>query len=67
MAEVNANDSADPGRGSFIIDPNETVLVTGANGYVGSAVVRTLLSYGFKRIRCLTRSTSNSKTIDSIA
>ena len=51
----------------FIIDPSETILVTGANGYVGSMVVRTLLSFGFKRIRCLTRSAGKSTNLEHLA
>jgi len=50
----------------YIVKPEETILVTGANGFVGSRVVRTLLSYGFKRVRCLTRPTSNSKNLEAI-
>jgi len=50
----------------YIVKPEETILVTGANGFVGSKVVRTLLSYGFKCVRCLTRPTSNSKNLEAI-
>jgi nucleoside-diphosphate-sugar epimerase len=49
----------------FIIEDEDTILVTGANGFVGSRVVATLLSYGFKRIRCLTRPTSKSGFLES--
>jgi len=51
----------------FILNQNEIVLVTGANGFIGSRVVRTLLLYGFKRVRCLTRATSNSRSLEFIA
>lgn len=54
-------------RNGFIIDPSKTILVTGANGYVGSKVVRTLLSFGFKHIRCLTRSSEKSANLDNLA
>jgi len=50
----------------YIVRPEETILVTGANGFVGSRVVRTLLLYGFKRVRCLTRPTSNSGNLEAI-
>ena len=51
---------------SFIIDPDDTILVTGANGFVGSRVVKTLLEYGFRSIRCLTRPTSKPRNLDEI-
>ncbi len=50
----------------YIVNPEETILVTGANGFIGSRVVRTLLSYGFKRVRCFARPTSNSGSLEAM-
>jgi nucleoside-diphosphate-sugar epimerase len=52
-------------RYGYIIKPEETILVTGANGFIGSRVVHTLLSYGFKRVRCFMRPTSNSRNLEA--
>lgn len=38
--------------------PQDSILVTGANGFIGSWVVRNLLARGFRRVRCLTRGAS---------
>lgn len=38
---------------------NDTILVTGATGFIGSRVVFSLLDMGFRRIRCLVRPASN--------
>ncbi len=51
---------------TYIIEPEERILVTGANGFIGSKVVQTLLEYGYKQIRCLTRLTSSSNRIDPL-
>ncbi len=40
-------------------------LVTGATGYIGSAVVRQLLDGG-EKVRCLVRETSNRKNLDGL-
>jgi nucleoside-diphosphate-sugar epimerase len=42
-----------------IISPDDTVLVTGAAGFVGHRVVANLLDRGFTHVRCLVRPTSN--------
>jgi nucleoside-diphosphate-sugar epimerase len=40
---------------NYIIDKDELVLVTGANGFIGSRVIETLLRYGFRNLRCFVR------------
>lgn len=57
------NQSSD---GQVIARPEDPVLVTGANGFIGSWVVRTLLARGFRNIRCLARFESNSRNLDRI-
>lgn len=44
---------------NLIVDLDAQVLVTGSSGFIGTRVVETLLSYGFRKIRCLVRATSN--------
>src|SRR6266478_1407431 len=39
--------------------PNECILVTGSNGFIGSKVVEELLEYGFANLRCFVRPSSN--------
>lgn len=43
-------------NGNWIIDKQESVLITGSGGFIGSKVYGALLEYGFKRIRCFVRS-----------
>jgi nucleoside-diphosphate-sugar epimerase len=58
MTEVN--------RPQWVAGPGDLVLVTGANGFIGSWVVRTLLARGFKNIRCLARAGSGSANLRRI-
>jgi nucleoside-diphosphate-sugar epimerase len=46
-------------NGHWIVSPDETVLVTGAGGFIGTRVVHILLEYGFQHIRCFVRPSSN--------
>ena len=66
MVKTDNSALSDMDGSGYIISPEETILVTGANGFVGTRVVRTLLSYGFKKVRCLTRSTSKSINLEDI-
>jgi nucleoside-diphosphate-sugar epimerase len=52
---------------SWIIDKSDLVLITGANGFVGSKVFEILLEYGFTRLRCFIRSTRNLYRLQQIA
>lgn len=43
-----------------IIDRDDPILITGAAGFIGSAVVENLLERGFRNLRCFTRSSSGA-------
>jgi nucleoside-diphosphate-sugar epimerase len=49
-----------------IIDFNEKILVTGANGFIGSRVVQTLLEYGATNVRCFVRPTSQMSALGKV-
>jgi len=42
-------------QNQYIITFEEPILITGANGFIGSKVVETLIKYGFKRLKCFVR------------
>lgn len=48
------------------IDYNDLILITGANGFIGSKVVETLIHYGFKNLRCFVRPSSNLTALNKI-
>lgn len=50
----------------YIIPPDHPILVTGSSGFIGAKVVQVLLEYGFSRIRCLVRSSSNRAQLESV-
>jgi len=49
-----------------IIDSNDLILITGANGFIGSRVVETLLKYGFNNLRCFVRPSSDLAALTKI-
>ncbi len=51
----------------FLISNKDVILVTGASGFIGFKVVETLLNYGFGRVRCLVRPSSNLENLNRLA
>ena len=52
---------------SFIISPDDPILVTGAAGFIGSRVVENLLDRGFRNLVCFARASGNLERIEDIA
>ena len=50
-----------------IIGWDEPILVTGASGFIGTRVVRTLLEYGFRDVGCFVRSARGAGSLESSA
>jgi nucleoside-diphosphate-sugar epimerase len=50
---------------SFIIAPDERILVTGATGFIGSRVVESLVKRGFRNVLCLARPSSDLVRLDA--
>jgi nucleoside-diphosphate-sugar epimerase len=42
----------------YIASPDDLILVTGSNGFIGAKVVEILLEYGYRNIRCFIRPSS---------
>src|SRR5215470_4749407 len=52
---------------SWIVNRDDLILVTGATGFIGSALIRNLLDRGFNNLRCLVRPTSEANGLRSLA
>jgi nucleoside-diphosphate-sugar epimerase len=51
---------------SSILSSDDTILVTGSSGFIGSKVVETLLGRGLTKIRCFVRSPSRLGRLESV-
>jgi nucleoside-diphosphate-sugar epimerase len=51
---------------SFIADPDDKILVTGAGGFIGSRVVQSLLEHGFRNLVCFVRPSSELTEIEAV-
>jgi nucleoside-diphosphate-sugar epimerase len=61
---ANDGSSTPIGGGNYIIGTNALILITGAGGFIGSRLVRTLLDLGFSNFRCLVRPSSNRANVE---
>ena len=58
---------ADAIHDSFIIGPEDRILVTGAAGFIGARVIEDLLDRGFRNLACFARPSSDPARIEAIA
>ena len=56
-----------PDSSVSFIQPDEVILVTGAAGFIGPALVRNLLDRGFCNIRCFARHSNDLTRLDGAA
>ena len=54
-------------QNDYIIEKTDNILITGAGGFIGTKVVETLLSYGFKSLHCFVRSSYNVMKLQKLA
>src|SRR5271163_1730109 len=50
----------------FIVNRDDVILITGANGFIGPHVLESLLNLGFRNLRCFVRPTSDLAKIDPL-
>src|SRR4051812_32485518 len=58
---MNTNES-----NSFIVNPSDLILITGATGFIGHRVVNALLERGFWNLRCLMRPSSKTAPLQAV-
>jgi nucleoside-diphosphate-sugar epimerase len=63
---VPGKNDRDESKMEFIAEKNDLILVTGASGFIGSRVVKSLLDLGFHNIRCFTRPSSKKARVDEL-
>jgi nucleoside-diphosphate-sugar epimerase len=51
---------------SFLVGPDDRILITGATGFIGSRVVESLLSRGFRNLCCFVRPFSRFDRVEAL-
>jgi len=64
--EIAGQANGSPSRDSFIVGPDDRILVTGAAGFIGPRVVESLLNRGFRNLVCFVRPSSDLGGIEAI-
>ena len=49
-----------------IVNACDPILVTGANGFIGTSVVEVLLEYGYSNLRCFVRPSSRLEQLERV-
>src|SRR6266850_608084 len=56
---------ASAGLEPFIVGTDDLILVTGASGFIGARVVESLLTLGFRNLRCFARPSSKAANTEA--
>jgi len=64
--EIAGQANGSPSRDSFIVGPDDRILVTGAAGFIGPRVVESLLDRGFRNLVCFVRPSSDLGGIEAV-
>ena len=51
---------------TFVVGPDDRILVTGASGFIGARVIENLLTRGFRNLVCLVRPSSDLTQLEAI-
>jgi nucleoside-diphosphate-sugar epimerase len=54
-------------QNEFVIGQDDLILITGANGFIGSRVTETLLELGFRNLRCFARPFGQTAGLDALS
>jgi nucleoside-diphosphate-sugar epimerase len=54
-------------RDGWVAGPDDTILITGATGFIGRTVVQRLVDRGFRRVRCFSRPSSDVAQLRAVA
>jgi len=54
-------------RDISIIGPNDLILVTGATGFIGPRLVKTLIDSGYRNLRCFVRPSSEEAQLNALS
>src|SRR5271170_6609933 len=65
MNKLTLTNEATPSE-RFIVNRDDLILITGANGFIGPHVIESLLNLGFCNLRCFVRPTNNLTKIDAL-
>ena len=52
--------------GETIVGPDDLLLITGANGFIGNRVVDSLIRSGFRNVRCFVRPSGNLTKLEKV-
>jgi nucleoside-diphosphate-sugar epimerase len=64
--EIKNNGNGLPRSQSWLVGPDDPILITGANGFIGVRLVQNLLDKGFRNLRCLTRVPGKVPKLESL-